>query len=138
MAVPQDTASSPLEWLTALGAGTARALRESPEFLSLGLMLVLDRRPQEPSARGTFLQLRDAAFQRIAAVIAELRPDADDETVTVFATYAVAAADGFFLARQIQGDSVDLERLFAMHARILVDAIARHVPDVDPGTPPTD
>jgi hypothetical protein len=37
-------------------------------------------------------------------------------------TYAIAGADGLFVAKEIGGDSVDLPALFEMHAIALYDS----------------
>ena len=42
---------------------TAAALTAAPDFLRLGLMLVLERRPQELTARRMFLQVRERAYK---------------------------------------------------------------------------
>ena len=38
----------------------------------------------------------------------------------------MAAVDGFFVAVEVGGDSVDLEALFELHGRVLIDA-AKHL-----------
>src|SRR6202000_2866326 len=40
----------------------AKALRDSPDFIRLGLMLALERRPVEPRARAMFLQARAQTY----------------------------------------------------------------------------
>lgn len=50
---------------------TAKSFRES---LRLGLMLALERRPEEPSARRMFLSVRQEALRRTVATFAELFP----------------------------------------------------------------
>ena len=47
----------------------AKALLDSPDFIRLGLMLALERRPVEPRARTMFLQVRAQAYQTLAAGI---------------------------------------------------------------------
>jgi AcrR family transcriptional regulator len=50
--ISADACDGPLdEQLAAMMQRTATALRESSDFLRLGLMLTLVRRPEEPSAR---------------------------------------------------------------------------------------
>ena len=41
---------------------TAKALLDSPDFIRLGLMLALERRPEEPRARTMFIQVRAQAY----------------------------------------------------------------------------
>jgi AcrR family transcriptional regulator len=103
-----------------------RALVESSDFLRLGLMLTLERRPQEASARKMFLQVRATTLERIASTVREFAPELADDAVKLLATYAMAAVDGFFVAHEIGGDSVDLAALFELHGRVLADAV-RHL-----------
>lgn len=113
------------EQFRAVAAQTAKTLLDSPDFLRLGLMLVLERRPEEPSARQMFLRVRASANAQIAAMIARIAPAANREVVDLLTTYAVAAADGLFIAKEIGGDSVDLLPLFELHARALYDILGR-------------
>jgi len=108
-----------------LAAQVAKALLDSPDFLRLGLMLALERRPEEPSARTMFLQVRHVAHERVVHAIGELAPDLAPTTARRLATYALAAADGLFIAHEIGGDDVDLLDLFDMHAHALIDTVAR-------------
>jgi hypothetical protein len=41
------------------------------------------------------------------------------------ATYAIAGADGLFVAKEIGGDAVDLPALFELHAAALYDSAVR-------------
>jgi AcrR family transcriptional regulator len=120
-----DDAEPGLEQLRAVAAQTAKTLLDSPDFLRLGLMLVLERRPEEPSARQMFLRVRATAHAQISAIFARFAPDADHDTVELLTTYAIAAADGLFIAKEIGGDSIDLLRLFELHARALYDLLTR-------------
>ncbi|ORW32587.1 TetR family transcriptional regulator [Mycobacterium paraense] len=103
----------------------AKALLDSPDFLRLGLMLALERRPVEPRARAMFLGVRDRAFETLTPVIRELAPGLTDAQVHQLATYAIAGADGLFIAKEIGGDTVDLPALFELHAAALYDGAAR-------------
>ncbi|MFC7447858.1 TetR/AcrR family transcriptional regulator [Rhodococcus daqingensis] len=122
-AVPDG--DSPLGRITALATQVAKALLDSPDFLRLGLMLTLERRPVEASARRMFLNVREQACRRIDATMREFAPGLPDESVALLTTYAMAAADGLFIAKEIGGDSVDLVALFELHARALHDAAMR-------------
>ena len=42
-------------------------------------------------------------------------------------TYAVAGADGLFIAHEIGGDEVDLIALFKLHARTVIDVVAHEL-----------
>jgi len=103
-----------------------KALVETPDFLRLGLMLTLERRPQEASARRVFLEVRTKTLARIREMVRAFAPGLGDRGVELLAVYAMAAVDGFFVAVEIGGDSVDLGALFELHGRVLVDA-ARHL-----------
>jgi AcrR family transcriptional regulator len=103
----------------------AKALLDSPDFIRLGLMLALERRPEEPRARTMFLQARTQAYGQLIDVIRELTPDLTDAQTHQLATYAMAGADGLFIAKEIGGDSVDVIALFEMHARVLYDTALR-------------
>ena len=94
-----------------LGTQVAKALLDAPEFLRLGLMLALERRPVEPRAREMFLQVRDKAFRRFRGIVRDIAPGLDEQSVRLLTTYAIAGADGLFIAKEVGGDSVDLIEL---------------------------
>jgi AcrR family transcriptional regulator len=125
LSLPQAESGTPLERATEMARQVAKALLETPDFLRLGLMLALERRPQEPSARTMFLRVREIAHERIAALIGNFAPHLDSASVHTLTTYAIAAADGLFIAKEIGGDSVDLVGLFEVHARAVFDAMER-------------
>lgn len=107
------------ERVSELGAQVAKALLDAPDFLRLGLMLALERRPIEPRAREMFLEVRDRAFHRIEAIVRDVAPGLDEESVRLLTTYAIAGADGLFIAKETAGDSVDLIKLFDLHVRLV-------------------
>ncbi|ORW61214.1 TetR/AcrR family transcriptional regulator [Mycobacterium parmense] len=121
--LPPDGA--PQDRLIAVALQIAKALLDSPDFLRLGLMLALERRPVEPRAREMFLGVREQAFGTLATAIGELMPGLTAAQVHQVATYAIAGADGLFVAKEIGGDSVDLPALFEMHAVALYQCAAR-------------
>jgi AcrR family transcriptional regulator len=116
---------NPRERIVALAMQVAKTLLDSPDFLRLGLMLTLERRPVEPSARTMFLQVREQARLRLVDAIRDLAPGLSDGSVALLTTYAMAGADGLFIAKEIGGDSVDLVALFELHAHSLYDAAQR-------------
>src|SRR5262245_58827356 len=93
----------PQERAANLAVQVAKALLDSPDFLRLGLMLALERRPVEPRARAMFLQVRAQAFLQLIEMFRELTPALRDEHVNQLATYALAGADGLFIAKEIGG-----------------------------------
>jgi AcrR family transcriptional regulator len=103
----------------------AKALLDSPDFLRLGLMLALERRPVEPRARAMFLQARTQAYDEMANTVRRLTPELTDAQIHQLVTYGIAGADGLFIAKELGGDSVDLVGLFELHARALYDSALR-------------
>ncbi|MBC3840753.1 TetR/AcrR family transcriptional regulator [Streptacidiphilus sp. 4-A2] len=123
--LPGEEAGAPLERVRAMAAQVAKSLAAEPDFLRLGLMLALERRPQEPKGRTMFLQVRDIARQRVADVLQTLVPELDPGAVDQLTTYAVAGADGLFVQGQIAGDRVDLVAMFELHAQLVFEAAVR-------------
>jgi AcrR family transcriptional regulator len=115
----------PRERINALAAQIAKALLDSPDFLRLGLMLTLERRPVEPRARAMFLQARAQAAESLTKTLSEFTAGLDESQNRLLVTYAIAGADGLFLAKEIGGDSVDLLALFEIHANNLYDTTLR-------------
>lgn len=124
--IPQDAGNE--ERLIGVGAQTAKALLDSPDFLRLGLMLALERRPEEPRARTMFIQVRHQAYQQLTDNFREIMPELTDADVRQLATYTMAGADGLFIAKEIGGDAIDLVSLFELHGRAIYD-IARRLVD---------
>jgi AcrR family transcriptional regulator len=104
---------------------TAKALLDSPDFIRLGLMLALERRPEEPRARTMFIQVRAQAYQQLIENFQQFTTGLSDAEVNQLATYAMAGADGLFIAKEIGGDAVDLLALFEMHGRAIYDIAQR-------------
>jgi AcrR family transcriptional regulator len=104
-----------------LGPPVAKAFLDAPDFMRLGLMLALERRPIDPRAREMFLQERADAFRRFSEIVRDLAPELDDEGVRLITTYLIAGADGLFIAKEVGGDSVDLIKLFDLHARVVFE-----------------
>jgi AcrR family transcriptional regulator len=127
LSLPGEEEGGAIERATAMAVAVAKALVETPDFLRLGLLLALERRPTEPTARTRFLQVRHVASERVAGAFRELAPELPDASVRQLTTYALAGADGLFVAREIGGDDVDLVALFELHARVLIDAADREL-----------
>lgn len=113
--------------LMEVALGTAKAVMDSPDFLRLGLMLALERRPVEPKARAMFIQVREQASAALATSIRDLGLSLSEEQVRHLATYAIAGADGLFIAKEIGGDAVDLMALFALHGQALYETALRMI-----------
>jgi AcrR family transcriptional regulator len=123
--VPAEGA--PRDRLVGLAMQIAKALLDSPDFIRLGLMLALERRPVEPRARAMFLQARAQTYDELADTVRELTPELTEPQVHQLVTYAIAGADGLFIAKEIGGDAVDLIELFELHARALYDTALRMI-----------
>ncbi|NNN30669.1 TetR family transcriptional regulator [Streptomyces sp. S3(2020)] len=123
--LPGEGTGTPLERCVTMAANVAESLVDAPDFLRLGLMLALERRPAEPRGRTVFLQVRGVASGKISEMIGTLFPDLDDAAVRTLTTYAVAGADGLFVHREIHGDAVDLVAMFELHAELVYDAATR-------------
>lgn len=115
----------PRERVIGLATQLAKGLLDHPDFLRLGLMLALERRPVEPSARARFLQARTQASESLREALGELAPGLTDAQVRLLVTYSIAGADGLFIAKELGGDSVDLLELFEVHANAMYDTALR-------------
>jgi AcrR family transcriptional regulator len=113
------------ERLVSMVMQIAKALLDSPDFLRLGLMLALERRPVEPRARAMFLAVRAQALDTLTHAVRDLVPGLTDAQVHQLATYAIAGGDGLFVAKELGGDAVDLLALFELHANTLYDSAVR-------------
>lgn len=123
--LPSD--GEPRERVIGLATQLAKGLLDNPDFLRLGLMLALERRPVEPSARARFLQARTQASESLTEALSELAPGLTDAQVRLLVNYSIAGADGLFIAKELGGDSVDLLELFEMHANAMYDTAQRMV-----------
>ena len=115
------------EWFEGVASQTAKAFLDSPDFIRLGLMLALERRPVEPRARTMFIQVRARAFGQAVENFARAMPDLTEADVHQLATYAMACADGLFIAKEIGGDAVDLLALFELHGRAIYETARRMI-----------
>jgi AcrR family transcriptional regulator len=116
---------SPRDRLASLAMQIAKALMDSPDFIRLGLMLALERRPVEPRARAMFIQTRVQTSDQLAETMRGFEPDLTEVQIRQLVTYAMAGADGLFIAKEIGGDAIDLIELFELHARVLYDTALR-------------
>jgi AcrR family transcriptional regulator len=105
--VPVREGVSRKDQLVASLQQTAKALLESGDFLRLGLMLTLERRPEQPAARALFLQVRAETQRRAEDSYRRLFPELDAAGISQLASLTMAAADGLFIAREVDGDAFD-------------------------------
>ena len=117
----------PRERLAGMAMQIAKALLDSPDFLRLGLMLALERRPVEPRARAMFIQSRAQTSDALVKTMRGFAPELSEAQMQQLVTYAIAGADGLFIAKEIGGDAVDLVELFELHAQALYDTALRMI-----------
>ena len=72
-----------------------------------------------------FLQARAQTYYEMADAVRGLTPGLTDAQIHQLVTYAIAGADGLFIAKEIGGDAVDLIELFELHAQALYDTALR-------------
>lgn len=123
--IPEDGA--PRDRVTTMAMQLAKALLDTPDFLRLGLMLALERRPVEPRARAMFLRARAEAADELKVAFSEFTTGLTDAQIRLLITYAIAGADGLFIAKELGGDSVDLLALFELHAQAIYDTAMRMI-----------
>jgi len=121
--VPARDGATREERLRASLRRTAKALTDAPDFLRLGLMLALERRPEEATARTLFLQVREQSWkQLVASYETFFAEELDAKGVRALATLTMAAADGLFIAREVDGDARAFEASFELLGAALLGA----------------
>ena len=73
-------------------------LARFPDFLRLGLMLILEHRPEEPAARRRFHQARAETRDRVHSLYRVFFAGLDDEQLRRLARFTLAGSDGLFVA----------------------------------------
>lgn len=89
-----------------------------PEFLTLGLMLLLEKRPQELAGRREFLEFRRQALAMAAAFWQVACPKLGEASLRKLATLSIASVDGLFIAHQTEG--ADFKSLLELIGRGLM------------------
>jgi AcrR family transcriptional regulator len=106
----------------------ARALTQSPEFWSLGLMLTLQQRVKEPAARRLYTEVRHETEVAIRdwwhEVISDDADAADPELCTRLARFHMMLMDGLFIHTR-STSARDSKRLVTLMAGGLAAALAR-------------
>ena len=102
---------------------TGRALAEFPDFLRLGLMLILERRPAEPTARARFIEARTVTSSRVGDALRADFADRDADAINGLVTLTMALADGLFIASQV--DDVALDQAFSLMATAILGTAER-------------
>jgi AcrR family transcriptional regulator len=99
---------------------TGEALAQFPDFLRLGLMLILERRPEEPTARSRFIDTRHVTSARVADLYRAYFGDLDEQAIRSLTTLTMALADGLFVASEI--DEIALDDAFDLVATAVLGA----------------
>lgn len=108
-------------------------LTEFPDFLRLGLMLILEQRPEEPAARQRFHDARTETVSRIDAIYRLFFDGLGPDETRRLATFTLAGSDGLFVAANA-GD-LDLADEFELLAHAVLGA-ARSLGWVPRNNPP--
>ncbi len=99
------------------------ALEVAPDFLRLGLMLGLEHRPEDPTARKTFLKVRSQAFRNAVKSFGKALPELDKSAIEELASVTIALADGFFMSRHVADATHDLMNRKDLQAAALLGVI---------------
>ncbi len=120
--VPGEDASLE-EVVTHEAAQFSHAIEVSPDFLRLGLMLGLEHRPEDPTARKMFLKVRSQAFRNAVRNYGRLLPELDKKALEELGSFTIALADGFFMSQQVADDTLDLMGRNDLQAAALLGVI---------------
>ena len=72
-----------------------------------------------------FLRIRDRALSDLRTNFRDLAPELTAGQIDQLTTYAMAGADGLFIAKEVGGDSVDLLAMFELHGQAVYDTALR-------------
>lgn len=117
--LPADRSAA--DTLRAAMQRTGTALTNAPDFLRLGIMLVLERRPDEPTARTKFLELRRSTHANTVRLYETLFPELTDDGRHHLATFTLAGADGILVAHEIE--HIDMTEAFDLLASAILGAV---------------
>lgn len=93
---------------------TGAAIARFPDFLRLGLMLILERQPEDRTARTKFLEVRQATAARARELYAVVFEDLRQDHIDTLVTLTMALADGLFVAQE--AEELDLADAFDLLA----------------------
>ena len=103
---------------------TGAALTLAPDFLRLGLMLILERRPEQPTARTKFLEVRRLTHANTVRLYETLFPELTDAARDRLSAFTLAAADGILVAHEIE--HIDMTAAFDLLASAILGVVAVH------------
>jgi AcrR family transcriptional regulator len=99
------------------------AIADFPDFLRLGIMLILERRPEELTARRKFVEVRRSTAASTREGYVERFPELDADDIDRLVTITFALADGLFVAQE--AGEADLRRSFELLATAVLGAADR-------------
>jgi len=99
---------------------TGEALASFPDFLRLGLMLILERRPDEPTARVRFIEVRQFTAARLGAFYERYFSALDTTGIASLVTLTMALADGLFIGSEVE--DIELSSAFDLMAVAILGA----------------
>lgn len=114
------TSSDPFQAFVETFRASARQLGRFPDFLRLGLMLMLEQRPNEPTARRRFQSVRAETVQRLDEAYRLAFPAATPDEAKGLAALTLASSDGLFVAAE--AGEIDLVEAFEGLARAIYGA----------------
>ena len=120
-AVPVDLGDADAEQVFVTSVRDAgEQLAKFPDFLRLGLMLVLEHRPEEPAARQRFQQARAETLSGIQQIYEVFFGGLTSEQTRRLAALTLAGSDGLFIAAD--GGTVDLAEEFQLLGHAVLGA----------------
>ena len=116
----QDSELSPVEMYSSGMRQSAEQLIQFPDFLRLGLMLTLERRPSEPTARQRFQTTRVETLARLRRYLGRVFESLGEAEIEQLAVLTLAGSDGLFIAAESEG--IDIADGFETLARAVMGA----------------
>ena len=120
---PLDDDASTEEFVDHQARQSIKALEVAPDFLRLGLMLGLEQRSEDPTARTMFLNVRSQAFRNVVKSFQKRLPDLDRKALEKLASFTIALADGFFISQQVADRTTDLMKHHELQAAAILGVI---------------
>lgn len=115
-----EPGADPLDVLVGVLRYSGEQIMKFPDFLRLGLMLVLERRPEEVAARKYFNVVREINMNRIRRLYRNIFTELDHEQIDRLTLLTLAGADGLLIA--YDHDAVDLPSYFETLAYAIAGA----------------
>jgi AcrR family transcriptional regulator len=117
---PAPAGASPDEAFVASLRHAGEQLAKFPDFLRLGLMLILEHRPAEPAARVQYREGRAETLRRVEELYGTFFDGLAPAEVRRLAMFTLAGSDGLFVAAN-EGD-VDLADEFELLGHAVLGA----------------